>query len=204
MALEINTRSLEKGLRKLAEVYSADEVLKDMELIGQQLIKRAIEAPVPSDTRGLANSGDVLVDKGRKEVVIGFNKSYAAFQDAPGKTTPHIIKPRRKKYLYVPTSQRGRKHRIGNNPKNEGLIFGGIVRSVGGGSRGGSSSGPQQKADYILAKEVIVPIKPYGSALGPNHYFSETMKRNVKFTLEALAKRLARRLGDKLKPKGGS
>ena len=40
-----------------------------------------------------------------------------------------------------------------------------------------------------------LPPKPYGSAVGPNFYFSETLRRNQKWFLEEVAKRVQRRLG---------
>lgn len=189
MTIEASTKQLEKGLKELERQFRTEDILDEMEVIGQELIKRSINAPIPSDTRLLANSGDTVIDRNRKSVTFGFNQVYAAFQDAPGRTKPYIIRPKRKKWIYVPVSQAGRRHRLGANPRNEGLVFGGFIdRTKGRGvNRGGD-------ADYILAKEVVVPVKRYGSEVGPNHYFSGTLSRNVDFALEALAARLTRRL----------
>lgn len=198
MTVSVDTKKLEAGLKKLTKTFSPEVVLDEMELVAEALLKKAIDSPIPSDTRFLANSATSIVEKNRKAVVFGFNRVYAAFQDAPGRSSPYIIKPRKKKWLYVPLTQAGRRHRLGANPQSEGLTFGGFVRRVKGTGGGGGGGG----ADYILAKEVVVPIKPYGSAIGPNHYFSETLKRNVNWSLEAISKRLEGRLGKDFK-KGG-
>lgn len=172
--VEIDTTGIEKGLTELMKRFGSKQVVNQMEVIADELLSRAEDSPIPSDTRQLALSATVHADDRKKEVVFGFNKVYAAFQDQPGRTGVVVIKPRRKKFLYVPLNQRGRKHRLGNKPSDEGLTWG---------------------VDYVLKKEVRIKIKGYGSALGPNHYFSETIKRNVNWALEALAKRLERLMG---------
>jgi len=188
--------SFRPGVDRLQKILGED-TLADMELVAEALLKKSIDSPIPSDTRALANSATSNVVKSRNTVIFGFNRVYAAFQDAPGRTTPWVIKPRRKLWLFVPLTQAGRKHRLGANPKNEGLVFGGFFKRVGGkkGRRNGNIP-----ADYILAKQVIVPIKPYGSPIGPNHYFSETLKRNGDWALERLSKMISRRLKNKRKP----
>jgi hypothetical protein len=199
MAATVDTKKLENGMKKLQKAFGPDVVLREMGLIAEAILKKSIDSPIPSDTRFLANSATSVVEKNRKAVVFGFNRAYAAFQDAPGRSAPHVIKPRKKKWLYVPITQAGRRHRLGANPKNEGLIFGGFVRRVKG---TGGGSGGRDRADYILAKEVVIPIKSYGSAIGPNHYFSETVKRNVNWSLEALSKRIKARLKRNFKEGG--
>lgn len=179
----VNTLELEKGVKKLTKVFGSDAVVKDLDLIAEELLRRSIDSPIPSDQRNLANSAATFVDKRRKEVSFGFNRSYAAFQDAPGRTTPYIIRPKRKKILYIPLTQKGRLHRRGNNPKDEGLVRG---------------------KDYFLAKKVTIKIKAYGSAKGPNHYFSQTLEENTDFALKALALRLERRARKELKPDAGN
>ena len=86
--------------------------------------------------------------------------------------------PRVKKILYIPISTKGRLHRRGNNPLDEGL---------------------ERGKDFILAPRAVIPVKPYGSAVGPNHFFSETVSRNVDFMFEAITDRAEKRLGKRFK-----
>lgn len=176
---EVDTKDLEKGLRKMAEAFGGESAVKEMDLVAEELLRRSIDSPVPSDTRNLANSASTFVSKSRKEITFGFNSKYAAFQDAPNRTAPYVIRPVRKKILYIPISQKGKLHRAGNNPKLEGLKRG---------------------VDYVLAKKAVIPIKSYGSVKGPNHYFSQTFRENSDFALRALALRLERKARKKLKP----
>lgn len=176
---ELDMRGFERGLRDLAKRFDPRAITFELELVADELLRRAIDSPIPRDQGNLERSATVNRNVQRKEVVFGFNRVYAAFQDQPGRSGIVTVKPRRKKMLYIPISQRGRMHRYGNNPNNEGLIWG---------------------VDYVLKKSVDIRIKPYGSALGPNHYFSETLKKNVNFMLDALAKRLERLI----KGKGGA
>ena len=194
---QVDTSEFERKLRRLANRFGSKEVLNDLELIAQDLLKKAVDSPIPRDVGTLAASGLVVKDTSRNRITFGFNRIYAAFQDAPNRRGQYTLRPKFKRWLYVPISQAGRRHRTGVNPESEGLIFGGFVRRVGGGNR---SSNPAARggggaADYILAKEVVIPIRPYGSALGPNHYFSETIKRNRNKVLKDLGLRLSRRLG---------
>ncbi|UCG53553.1 MAG: hypothetical protein JSW58_08345 [Candidatus Latescibacterota bacterium] len=173
---EVDTSKFSKRLSKLAKkLTDKTGVLDDMEFLADELLARAENSPVPSDTRELARSAATVRNDDRKEVVFGFNKVYAAFQDQPEKKSGTIvIKPRRKKILYIPLTSKGRRyHMYGRDPNLEGLVYG---------------------RDYILLKEVRIPIKAYGSELGPNHYFSETIKRNINFVFETLAKMIGRRL----------
>lgn len=170
--VDVDTKNLQKGITKLLkDVETGGRILFEMELIANEVLNRAIESPVPRDTSDLERSATTVIDKSKKEVVFGFNKVYAAFQDAPGRTAPYIIRPVRKKALFIPLTKRARLHRAGNDPAREGL---------------------QRDVDFVIRKQVTIPIKPYGSELGPNHYFSETLKRNVNFILESLATRIGR------------
>ena len=38
-------------------------------------------------------------------------------------------------------------------------------------------------------------MKPYGSELGPNHYFSKTIERDAEDAIRALAKLMGRKMG---------
>lgn len=176
------TKSLEKGIKKLQKVFTDDSIVDEVRLVAAELLRRAIDSPIPSDMRMLANSDTINVNVKKKQVTFGFNREYAAFQDAPGRSAPYVITPKRKKALFVPLNQKGRQHREGNNPNLENLEWG---------------------KDYVLAKKVVIPIKPYGSATGPNHYFSETIKRNTNFALEALTLRLRKRGEEALRKEGG-
>jgi len=176
--ISIDDKDLREGLHTMFRQLSPEVVVDDVELVAEELIRRAIDSPIPSDRRFLANS-DVVV-KRKDHVTFGFNRIYAAFQDAPGRSTPYTIRPRTKKILYVPISPRGsRLHRRGNNPRDEGLVRG---------------------EDYVLMPRVVIPIKSYGSAVGPNHYFSETLKRNQEFVINTIADLGSRRLSKRFKP----
>lgn len=171
----VNLTQFEKGLRELAQKFGRDTVLPDLELVAEEFLNRVIDAPIPSDMRRLANSSAV-VREGPAKVVFGFNSVYAAFQDQPTRSGGVVtVRPRRKRILYVPLNQRGKLlHRRGMNPATEGLVWG---------------------KDYVLKREVKIPIKPYGSEIGPNHYFSGTLKREAGDMLEALARLVKRRMG---------
>lgn len=173
----IEDEDLQKGFIALGRELSSEVTIEDSELVAHELIRRAIDSPIPSDTRALANSAAVV--RGRGEVRFGFNRRYAAFQDSPGRSSPWIIVPRVKKILYIPISSKGRRlHRRGNNPADEGL---------------------ERGKDYVLRPRVVIPIKPYGSAIGPNHYFSETLRRNQDFIFESLSEKAESRIGKKFK-----
>jgi len=158
-------------LKKLKVRWSKESLTEELEEIAEILLSRAIESPIPTDTGDLAGSGATERDPRRGEVRFGFNKVYAAFQDADGKSE-QVIVPKRKKFLYVPLTQKGKKHRAGLNPKDEGLVRG---------------------KDFILTKRVVVKTKPYGSEVGPNMYFSQTMRDNTEFVFEEIARRMTNR-----------
>lgn len=174
---EIQDETLRAGLKELSRSFSPEFLVDDVELVAEEVLRRAIDSPIPSDTRGLANTATTV--KRKDEVRFGFNKVYAHFQDALNRTQPWIIVPRVKKILYIPISTKGRLHRHGNNPIDEGL---------------------ERGKDFVLAPRAVIPIKPYGSAIGPNQYFSETVKRNVTFMFFAISSRAEKRLGRVFQP----
>jgi len=173
-SMTMDTREFDRGIQKLIKQFSKEQVVAELEVLADQLLKKAIDAPIPSSTRNLANSAAVNVYPKQGEVVFGFGAGYAAFQDQPErKGGVVVIKPRVKKFLFIPITAKAKKHRIGNNPANEGL---------------------EPEVDYVIRRSASIPIKPYGSALGPNHYFSQTLRDNGKWALAAFAKYLARKL----------
>jgi hypothetical protein len=175
-------RELELFLKELEKEWSAQKLLKELERIGQILLSRAVEAPVPTDRGKLAGSTKSETNKGKKEVTIGFNKVYAAFQDG-GKKAEQVIKPRKKKFLFLPISKKGRKHVTGRNPRSEGL---------------------KQGVDYLLVKKVTVKTKAYGNPVGPNKYFSETLRQNKEFFFKEIARRMSLKADKAAKKSGGS
>lgn len=176
MPATVNTKSFERKFRKMIRGLSPKGAERGVYLTCRHLLNVAIRSPIPSDTRALANSDAINIRiSGQTKLIatFGFNKAYAAFQDQPGKSGIVEVRPVRKKMLYVPISQRGRLHRLGNNPRNEGLVYG---------------------EDYVLKKVVRISIKPYGSPKGPNHYFSETLKRQTDDTFQRIARIVTDRL----------
>ena len=173
----LDSKDFVEGFEILGKQLSPETSLDDLEFVAHELIRRAIDSPIPSDTRMLANSAAVV--KGRAGVTFGFNRRYAFFQDSARRKRPWIIVPRVKRILYIPITTKGRRlHRYGNNPADEGLEFG---------------------VDYVLRPRVTIKIKPYGSAIGPNHYFSGTIQKNKRFTFQAISKLTGKRVGRKFK-----
>lgn len=165
-----------KGLRSrfsaIRERITPDAVMAQLRALGQAILTDAVNSPSPVDSGELMRSA-VVEQTSVNEITIGFNKEYAAFQDQGSKTGIATVRPKRKKWLFIPLTARAEKdHRPGGNPKEEGLIFGGFCNTVG---PAGAAKGPPD-ADYVLAKKALIKIKPYGSDLGPNHYFSQTWK----------------------------
>ncbi len=169
----VDIAGFEKGILQLVKAMGDKAgVTKDLDLLAEEILRRAIDSPIPSDDRQLANSASTFPEPNKTRVVFGFNRVYAAFQDAPGRTNAYIVRPRLKKILYIPISRKGRFHRRGLNPKNEGLVRG---------------------RDFVLAKKAVIPIKPYGSTTGPNHYFSQTIAKNKEFIFKQTALIVERR-----------
>ncbi len=169
--INIKTEEFTKKLRSLQSIWGLKALTKEAAIIAQELITKTIEAPIPTDTGDLTGSGAVESDLGAGKVRFGFNKVYANFQDGDGRSV-QVIRPKRKKVLYVPLTDKGRRrHRVGRNPRTEGLVFG---------------------EDYTLKKSVRVSIKPYGSPIGPNQYFTGTLSRNRDFFFEQLVIRMNR------------
>ena len=147
---------VEKNLAKLLSVFSdnSKEVNEALSFTAEWVLGLAQNvAPVDQGTLG-ASANTVSRNN---SVEFGFNTRYAAVQDLgfPGDK----IVPRKKKALYVPISDKGKRyHSYGGNPKSEGLTYG---------------------IDYVLLQRVNIQKKPYKSKKGPNKYFSETLNRNL-------------------------
>ena len=169
--INIDNKKFKEDLKRLQKTWGPESLTKEAATIAEELIAITIEAPVPTDTGELAGSAAVETDLGSGKVRFGFNKVYANFQDGDGRKI-QVIRPKRKRSLYVPLTQKGRRrHRLGRNPKNEGLKF---------------------NEDYTLAKEVRTTTKPYGSPIGPNQYFTGTLTRNRDFFFEQFVIRMDR------------
>jgi len=175
ISIELDMKEWNEGIKKLSKQFTGEAITFEMEVVANQVLKKAIDSPIPSGLRMLELSATTVRNNSKLEVAFGFSKSYAAFQDQPGKSGSIQIKPRVKKALYIPLTRAGESHRYGLNPV--------------------TAEGLKPGVDFIIRRKALIRIKPYGSALGPNHYFSETLKRNVNFMLEALTKRLQQKLG---------
>lgn len=168
--INIKTEEYTKRLRTLQSIWGLKALTKEAEVIAEQLISKAIDV-IPSDVGELAGSGAVESNLSTGIVRFGFNKVYANFQDGDGRST-QVIRKKRKRALYIPITEKGRRqHRLGRNPKNEGLEF---------------------LIDYTLKQSVRVSTKPYGSPIGPNQYFTGTLSRNREFFFEQLVIRMDR------------
>ncbi len=169
--INIKTEEFTKKLRELQSIWGLKALTKEAAIIAQELITKAVEAPVPTDTGELAGTGAVESNLGSGIVRFGFNKVYANFQDGDGRRV-QVIRKKRKKALYVPLTEKGRRrHRLGRNPRTEGLKF---------------------NVDFTLKREVRVTTKPYGTPIGPNQYFTGTLSRNRDFFFEQLVIRMDR------------
>lgn len=121
----------------------------------------------------------------------GFNRIYARLQDWPKALGPGpvIVRPKRKRWIYVPLTKRARTKPYGAIPPPD-WIFGGFVMRLGRSRprRNFLSKAASQgwQADYVLAKEVHIPVKSWGSSRGPNRYFSETFNHCKKAITDAL------------------
>jgi len=167
----IDNKKFKEDLKRLQKKWGVESLTKEAASIAEELIAMTIESPVPTDTGDLAGSAAVETDLGAGKVRFGFNKVYANFQDGDGRSI-QVIRPKRKKFLYVPITEKGRRrHRLGRDPKTEGL---------------------ELKIDYTLRKEVQVKTKKYGSPIGPNQYFTGTLSRNRDFFFEQLVIRMDR------------
>lgn len=168
--INIDTKAFTKDLRRFQSIWGIKTLTKEAAAIAHELIAKTVEN-APSDTGELRGSGDVESNLTKGIVRFGFNKVYANFQDGDGRSI-QVIRKKRKKALYIPITQKGRRgHRLGRNPKNEGLVF---------------------NVDYTLKNEVQVSTKPYGSPIGPNQYFTGTLSRNRDFFFEQLVIRMDR------------
>jgi len=160
--LGVDISAYKGSLDELVRRWSREALTEEMAALAQYILRRSIEAPIPSGyTRQLEESGHVDKQPDQGVVYFGYNRRYAAFQDSghlPG-VSQRIVTPNPpKKWLYIPLNRAGARHTLGANPKDEGLVRG---------------------RDYILAKRVVIPVKAYGSPVGPNKYFSQTFKDHV-------------------------
>jgi hypothetical protein len=169
---QLDTSQFKKRLNSLLQSWSAREVCGAAKMLADQMLKFAIDSPIPRGRYaaggGLAGSGTIDSDD-KTWVKFGFNRVYAAFQDAPGLAGSYVLIPKKKRMLYIPLSDLGRKHVYGANPRLEGLVWG---------------------KDYVLTKRVTMAIKGYRSMKGPNHYFSETLRQRSAWFLHELGNTL--------------
>lgn len=184
------------GIIRLRAAVSTEALMADAGTVVDMILGDARNSPVPTRTGMLRESSNRdRVDE--RTWRFGFNKIYATFQDQPvQKDGVVVVKPVRKKWLYIPLTAAARKHIPGANPLKEGLTFGGFVHRVGPGP---SSGTPDH--DYVLAKESHIRIKKYGSDRGPNHYFSETFRKWA--AKDRAVKALAKLVSLRLKGGGG-
>lgn len=115
-AKRFNADAFLQSLDDLGKAWSPEKLQEKANQVARDLLKKAIDSPIPRDTGALAASGTVVPGPKPGQVTFGFNMPYAVFQDTG---------------------------------------------------------------------TVNLPPKFYGSPIGPNFYFSETIKR---FAGEAFAK----------------
>lgn len=168
---EINYNDFLKKAKKFGKYMDADSALIDRVLnFTAEWVLGIAQKHAPVDQGTLQSSANS--ERVKNGVKFGFNTEYAAAQDLGFKG--ETIKPRRKQALYVPISDKGKRyHTLGANPSTEGLKWG---------------------VDYVLKQQVHVPNKSYGSAKGPNKYFSETLERNKEEALGVFRDQLRKEL----------
>ena len=174
LRIDFDDSSFKLGMKALADRIEPSKMMIDLSLVAMELLGLSIRSPIPRDEGALAASAAVVKHAAKGEVVFGFNRVYAKFQDQPGKVGYVTIVPRHKKILYIPMTRAGKRHRYGANPRLEGLIRG---------------------IDYVLKEKVTIRIKSYRNPIGPNHYFSETLRRQQNRVFTGLAKLIAKRIG---------
>ena len=110
--INIDAKKFKDDLRRLQKKWGLRSLTKEAAGIAEELITKAIDSPVPSDTGGLSGSGSVESNFDSGKVQFGFTKIYANFQDGDGRSV-QVIKRKRKKALYIPLTEKGRRrHRF--------------------------------------------------------------------------------------------
>jgi hypothetical protein len=173
----VDIQAFERSMKALGKATTPRETKTLAWKWADGVITDAVQSPVPRGGTGDLGASGVVQDQG-KQLAFGFNKSYAQFQDKPDGVFRGFktILPKVKRILYIPLTSAGRrKHQYGANPEEEGLV---------------------KDRDYILRPRARIPMKRYGSHLGPNLYFSETLRRKFARFEEDLATLLTANLED--------
>jgi hypothetical protein len=170
--VKVNVGGLRKSVQALIRAWGQEQVMDACWKPAQQMLNWAKNAPIPRDVAaggGLYASGAVERMSSNR-LRFGFNRVYAAFQDQGDNAGLLVVLPRHKRSLFIPLSNKARRtHVAGVSPSAEGLVWG---------------------EDYVLAANAVIQIKGYGSSLGPNHYFSGTLKRKGKWLREEIARQV--------------
>ena len=173
VSVNVDLSEFNKSMQALSKKFAnKGPLIKEALTFTAEWVLGEAQKVVPKDQGTLARSA--TVEQISNGVEFGFNTRYAAAQDLGFPSMR--LRPKRKKWLYVPISDRGRRyHTYGRNPADEGLKYG---------------------TDYVLKKYVDIRNKPYGFDKGPNKYFSGTLEKNKTTIFEVLIKRLKERLDD--------
>lgn len=107
--IKVDLKDWRRLLRDIRFRWSKKNIAKRA-LVGVAhfLLNAAVKAPIPRDGGDLAASRTVQLLVSRSEVKFGFNSAYAAFQDA-GRQSFQVVRPKRKRALYIPLTERGKR-----------------------------------------------------------------------------------------------
>lgn len=195
ISARFDSRNLERGLRRLAQQYGK-RVAEQAGLVAAEAIMGEARRKAPFRFGELRDSDVVEVQnrggrrgEGGKEVIFGFNKSYAAVMDR-GWRVPYI-EPVRASGLWIPltrrAARRGPQKRGGNVRRKTRRNRGGNsrastsnpkVRGIGRGRGGGRQAGRRQ--DFIIVPRVKTRKARPGSKTGPNFYFTNTVNKHLR------------------------
>jgi len=105
--INVNTTGFTKKLRELQSIWGLESLTKEAAAVAEQLIAIAVDV-TPTDVGELAGSGVVEATPKKGTVRFGFTKVYANFQDGDGRSF-QTIKRKRKKALFIPLTEKGRR-----------------------------------------------------------------------------------------------
>lgn len=180
VGLKIRDEGVDRALRRAVSRHGRQKLDHALSAIALEFLAKTKQLAPVGDYGGHGLQGSGTMQKIKNGFRVGYTAIYATVQDWPFRTNIVRIRPRRAKILYIPLTKRAANKPVGAKPT--GLVLGGIVRVAGPTPRSTGATG--KRADYILAEEARIKVKPYGSERGPNKYFSETFKRYVPKTIK--------------------
>lgn len=155
--LKIDDTGFNKKLRSLSNIHKTAGMKAGITRIAKEIVKVAAQK-APKNTGTLKRSGFVNKATGKRIVKIsfGFRSKHAEVMDT-GFQKAGWLYPKNAKALAIPLGKGGIKRRKG-----------------------------QSKKKYIYLPRVKKPrLRVYGSKIGPNRYFTETVKRYKNRRLKA-------------------